>query len=1047
MARVVPWPDPGQPGFINLHWFKPAKTPGTVRTGLPGRPFQNIDAFMDRAAWAAANPQYCSDVYFCLSLQATVGKVMHGQTYAHRGAHTALALKAVWVDIDVKPIKGYQSVEEGLKALLDFCKAAGIPKPTAIVLSGGGIHAYWISNRILSVVEWTEYAEGLRNAAAAHGLKCDGQCTVNVAQVLRVPGTFNGKQEPRRPVKLIHLAPDDLDLLTAFTPILTAGPRITATVTDELSRYCEVANFPPRAPLTPGTDSLADGINDYNETLLNPTSVIQGCPHLREAFATGGKNYEQGLWMLDILASTFMDHGNALAHEFSKGYPSYSPDETEKMWERKLADKQGGLRWPSCEAFENMGCKLCGSCPHKGKIKSPLNLSVPKVPRAAPAVTFATSSMALVQAHPDLMLPDGYVLVRDATANEDVIAEEVTKSTGQGQTITEQVPLFRCGISAPVATKDPYGLEFTVTMDRGSSRRVLVLLSEMGNIQTLLTSLYRQGAKTVPRNNLGIPHFMVAWLTKLHAIDEARRSLPYGWLMNGEDRVGFCYGGFQFLSDGTVKQASVGPLQLQRHFKPSGVDTAWWKLHDIITSQNSPHLHAIAALGFAGPLLHVIGLNGGVMCVYSKSSGAHKSTSLYLSMAVWGNPKGYKENITGSMKGIMKKSSLLYHLPLFLDEVNSRPMMQAIIPQIGINTEGKRGTLLQSDRSLNEEETWASLLVVAANLSMWEEILRNDRSTDANLQRVFELQVPQGPDTHKRSEIQTVCQNLEANFGHVGLKYAAFLGRNGAQIKKMVDNFSEEFAAECGLSSKNRYWCDIGTIVIVGAALANMELGTKFDVKGIRLLMKQTATQLAGTASREAVIGDRQDNCMDAFTAFLKAHESKSMWSTNMAETAGNPRSVRILHGPPTIGTVQQSVEVHFVTEKAVVRVAETAFDEWFKSQLGQKYSRMAVFDGLKKFYGATVETRRVLAAGTPYAAGREPIFRVPLDAQSPLWDMLWRYSSEEERPANVGGYTEHPLGAGEPIIINTGIPPGITGTIIKAAAIAAADLQMVRGV
>ena len=117
----------------------------------------------------------------------------------------AVALKAIWLDIDVKPPpKGYATLEEAQDALTAFVKAAGLPPPSAVVSSGGGLHVYWISDKPLTPDEWRPYAEGLKAAAINFGLRCDTQCTVNAAQVLRVPGTFNHKTVRSRAVKLLN---------------------------------------------------------------------------------------------------------------------------------------------------------------------------------------------------------------------------------------------------------------------------------------------------------------------------------------------------------------------------------------------------------------------------------------------------------------------------------------------------------------------------------------------------------------------------------------------------------------------------------------------------------------------------------------------------------------------------------------------------------------------------------------------------------------------------------------------------------------------------
>jgi hypothetical protein len=316
------------------------------------------------------------DIYYCLSSQAKTGPAINGIPTAVRNAQNADDVKALWLDVDVKPEKGYATVDDAIAALGDFRARANLPPFSAIVLSGGGIHAYWISDVPLPVDEWRPYAEGLKALAKTHGLRCDAQITADPARILRVPGTYNYKTEPPRPVRLAALAPHDLDFGTALAHIKQAAPpRPTARP------MLDPKLFPPR-PIPPeGLQSLAEGIYSDEHTPLDWTAVIQECPHFREAAITHGAGYEQGLWMLDVLACTFVEDGQKLAHYLSKGYKTYDPGETDKMYDRKEADRKIiGLGWPSCKAFEDAGCKSCAACVHRGKIKSPLNLAQAAVP-------------------------------------------------------------------------------------------------------------------------------------------------------------------------------------------------------------------------------------------------------------------------------------------------------------------------------------------------------------------------------------------------------------------------------------------------------------------------------------------------------------------------------------------------------------------------------------------------------------------------------------------------------------------------------------------
>ena len=106
-----------------------------------------------------------------------------------------------------------------------------------------------------------------------------------------------------------------------------------------------------------------------------------------QAFTTGGFGHNQGLWMQTVLASTWFPNGRKFAHAFSNKYPTYTPDETDKMYDRKENDRKSmGLGWPLCKTFENYGCKLCATCKHFGKIKSPLSVArPPQTPLAVPS--------------------------------------------------------------------------------------------------------------------------------------------------------------------------------------------------------------------------------------------------------------------------------------------------------------------------------------------------------------------------------------------------------------------------------------------------------------------------------------------------------------------------------------------------------------------------------------------------------------------------------------------------------------------------------------
>src|SRR5208283_1538708 len=124
------------------------------------------------------------------------------------------------------------TVREALEVVLKFVHAAQLPFPTALVCSGGGWHVYWISDKPLTVPEWKTYAEGLYALALKHGLKCD-PVTTDAARILRVPGTFNHKTAPPKPVTLRHLGAS-YDFKSTLSWLCSVQP-VTAAVTTPAS--------------------------------------------------------------------------------------------------------------------------------------------------------------------------------------------------------------------------------------------------------------------------------------------------------------------------------------------------------------------------------------------------------------------------------------------------------------------------------------------------------------------------------------------------------------------------------------------------------------------------------------------------------------------------------------------------------------------------------------------------------------------------------------------------------------------------------------------
>ncbi|WP_426437533.1 AAA family ATPase [Bradyrhizobium genosp. P] len=439
MKRVVVWPGLQGPGWINLHCNFRSSDPtksGGKPVGVTGWPFKDVDGFINRALRIEGASQYFN-VWYCTGQQREHGAVnARGNPKAKRGANNTTALKAIWIDCDVKPDdktgKHYTSDANALTAILAFQKRMGLPEPSAIVHSGGGFHVYWISDRPMDVAAWTLYANGLKALLLREEVKCDTGLTTDCCRILRVPGTLNHKYSPPRLVKLVHLG-QMYDFATALATLhgvarvnsITKASSPSLVPVIEPGHESAFDNGPaPAFASLPRADDLAAGIEPRSSHPLDPGPVFEKCGFMRHAKDTGGVDYDQTLWMYSVLSATFLEGGEAIAHQISRGHQDYTPAGTQAMYERKLAERaERRIGWPSCATIRGAGCKSCATCPFFALGKSPLHLTVPFTATVNPGSTTAAPA---IWSRADLRVTFSNIRHRRTLYGYDLVRGELT---------------------------------------------------------------------------------------------------------------------------------------------------------------------------------------------------------------------------------------------------------------------------------------------------------------------------------------------------------------------------------------------------------------------------------------------------------------------------------------------------------------------------------------------------------------------------------------------------------------------------------------------
>ena len=291
------------------------------------------------------------DLYFATaSFRDRVGP------YKGRTQANVLARRTYHMDIDAGPGKRFANRREVLVALRAAMQQ-GMPAPTHIVGSGGhgGVHLYWCLSEDIRPDQWKPVAKLLHAVATKLGMDPDPAVTSDEARVLRAPGSINGKTGRRAALLTsrgaIYTPAEFADALAALAPSSTPPARKTATVT-------------PLRPMNAEVVSSEDGARPPPAV----TSIIEACPAMERATRDQGAATPEPYWRAALGVLKHTAEGADAAHHYSRGHPGYSEAETQAKFDGWTAGPT------TCAEFGRHSPESCATCPHSGKIKSPIVL-------------------------------------------------------------------------------------------------------------------------------------------------------------------------------------------------------------------------------------------------------------------------------------------------------------------------------------------------------------------------------------------------------------------------------------------------------------------------------------------------------------------------------------------------------------------------------------------------------------------------------------------------------------------------------------------------
>jgi hypothetical protein len=831
--------------------------------------------------------------------------------------------RTLYLDIDCGLGKLYDNKKTAIVELFSFCDGHFV-RPNILVDSGGGIHAYWTFTNEISTEKWVPMAVALKDLCEAYEFAADPTVTADAARILRVPGTYNQKEETPREVKVIHASTKE------YNPN-KLGKILGAVRSNSLQALGTMA-----------AESDYDFQSDQGKPFF-ANKIIERCAVLKHSYETGGADQVEPLWMAQLSLMAYAVDGGEHIHSLSDQHADYDYQRTEKKYNARVRVKDSGKFGPPlCKTLGMYLPEKCKSCRFNGRIKSPIVLGREE---------------------------DGSEIPFPYKQDDKVVYRLQKKELESGEVEEKAIKI----LSFPVenfqvfSSPDPsQGMVFRFTVDKYGARLVTFTTKHLSDKRQLLVELSNSDVPLHSHEYSEFVRLMTTWADKMvQAKQVGSPTASLGWTkFNGDPAF--------TLIDKTItkssgdKEVTFLDREFIKDFTPQGGREAWLELSKYLTAENRHAVTAGILSAFAAPLITFTGVNGCVLALVSDKSGTGKSTALRTAQSVWGDPRRGVNALDDTPLSVANRMGKLNNLPAFWDELRMKEQVEKFVLLMFQVSQGKERSRLRSNITTQHVGTWNTLITVASNESITDHVRHLVHGTDAGLLRVFEVTVPY---LQRRQDIDALSKSLDNNFGNIGGEYAQWLVTNHKSALALLEKVKLSFSSKVAADSAERFWVATCSALLTAAIITKKLDLTAIDIDQFTSwLVKEF---LRSRAEQTMDFDPVEVRAKKYLFQFLDIHKDQVVVFDHLSG-----------RGVTTVGTLRSQLPkgeilgVYAIEDKKV-RVKRMPFVKWVYEHHKEPHTRMIealVAQGC-------VERRASVSVGIPNAVqSRDSVIDVPLD-------------------------------------------------------------------
>lgn len=891
------------------------------------------------------------DFYFCVS-SLEHQSVHDGKKDRVRVQQNMLYTRCFILDVDIRPEKEgfYVTKDEACNGVSTVCQAFNLPKPT-IVDSGYGLHVYWPMPDGIESARWSKLARKFKRAVSmiAPPLVADGSRVSDSAGVLRIPYSFNHKNNKETPVKIIQDFDEYIDLNSLES-------LLNRTVPDDTQE----------SKVKVGTVVTQNGPTELRGVVKRCNWTKQYVEHQETA---SEPEWYAMLGLVPYLTYTSKDgktiEKESLAHLLSKKHPNYSPEKTYDKYIQASTAQSGPT---TCARMAEIHPDRCKGCPYLGIVKTPIQTVKFDKPATKEEVKTTqvidddgnkTVEQVIIPLPPAPYFrgENGGVYIRKKIKKEEGWDEAIDRVYDYDMYPTKR---FR------TESTESEAMEIHLWLPKDGLKKFRLPAGHLADGKKLTQYLSDKGVVPEFSGAAKINKYLVDYIRWLQMQQSAEIEFSrFGWRDVFSSDPKFIVGDGYIDSNGVLVPSGVAQhlKEASSNVTSSGTLEDWkqgFNLYNNI-ADSDPYILSIM-LGFAAPLMPLTGYSG-VMYNMVGDSAAGKSTALKVMTSVWGKPNESMLRVEDTDIAIFNHIGYMSNVPIAFDEVTK--MDGDRLSTFVLAFTGGRGKMRANRDGQNKanDSHWDTIICSSSNVSLYDKLANARRGYSAEVMRVFELHVGKSHEEN-RPVADRAMRLLKDNYGHAGRVYTSWLMPRIGKIQPLIDKATASIIAKGKLRNEERFWGALLACALVGGKIARDVLKLhSYDIEAV--IDRTLGLTPKVRESVEITMSDPVSTIAEFINANLNSIIRINNDQVDLASMTGAMNSIKgrleYTNGVPKIGYLS----IQAVKEYCAIRKIDPA---WLRRELDET--------GLIK----AVNTQKRLTAGTKLPKVNVKVWEIRLD-------------------------------------------------------------------